>query len=156
LAAGDRERVTAALQALAVKTITIEAVASQMKFDIPSFTVEPGQEVEIVFVNRDEMPHNVLFTAPGKLEVVSLAAEAMVAQADAFSKSFIPESKDVLWSTPLVSPRDTARLRFTAPSVPDRYPFVCTFPGHWRTMNGFMLVTKAPTPSAAQARGGAR
>lgn len=150
--AADQQRIGAALQALAVKTITIEAVASQMKFDTPSFTVEPGQEVEIVFVNRDEMPHNLLFTAPGKLETVSLAAEAMVAQPDAFSKSFIPPSKDVLWSTPLVNPRDTARLRFTAPSAPDRYPFVCTFPGHWRTMNGVMLVAKPPT-SSARARG---
>ena len=40
-----------------------------MKFNISRFTVEAGQEVEIVFVNADEMPHNLLITQQGALEV---------------------------------------------------------------------------------------
>jgi glucose/arabinose dehydrogenase/azurin len=140
----DKQRITTALDALLVRTIRIEAVPSQMRFDIERFTVEAGQEVEIVFVNPDEMPHNLLITAPGAMETVSLAAEAMAAKPDAFAKSFVPDSSDVLFATKLINPKETARLRFTAPSVPDSYPFVCTFPGHWRTMNGVMQVRRAP------------
>jgi putative heme-binding domain-containing protein len=33
-------------------------------------------------------------------------------------------------------------LRFTAPSEPGIYPYVCTFPGHWIVMNGQMVVAK--------------
>ncbi len=33
-----------------------------------------------------------------------------------------------------------ATLRFTAPTEPGEYPFICTFPGHWRIMQGVMKV----------------
>ena len=45
---------------------------------------------------------------------------------------------------------EIARLRLSAPSNPGDYPFVCTFPGHWRTMNGVMHVEKGPEPTAAR------
>jgi azurin len=145
----DRARLSAAFDSLVMRTIRIEAVRAQMKFDISNFTIAAGEEVEIEFVNADEMPHNLLITSPGALETVSLAAEAMAKDPQAFAKNFVPESKDVLFSTPLVPPGETVRQRFTAPSRPDGYPFVCTFPGHWRTMNGSVSVTPpAPTPSA--------
>ena len=35
-----------------------------------------------------------------------------------------------------------AKVKFTAPAQPGNYPFVCTFPSHWRTMNGTMEVTE--------------
>lgn len=47
----------------------------------------------------------------------------------------------MLFSTPLVNPNETFELRFTAPAAPGRYPFVCTFPGHWRIMQGMLVVT---------------
>jgi uncharacterized protein len=31
-------------------------------------------------------------------------------------------------------------LMFIAPSQPGEYPFICTVPGHWRIMNGKMIV----------------
>ena len=64
----DGTRLSAALDALSVRTIRIEAVLAQMKFDVTQFSVAPGEDVEIVFVNKDHMPHNLLVTAPGKLE----------------------------------------------------------------------------------------
>jgi azurin len=33
-------------------------------------------------------------------------------------------------------------LRFFAPDEPGDYPYICTFPGHWRVMKGVMKVTK--------------
>jgi azurin len=74
----------------------------------------------------------------------------MAATADGFAKGFVPDTPDVLQATPLVNQNETARLRLSAPSNPGDYPFVCTFPGHWRTMNGVMHVEKAPEPTAAR------
>jgi glucose/arabinose dehydrogenase/azurin len=141
----DAQRIAIALDGLAVRTIRITALVAQMKFDVEQFAVAPGEEVEIVLVNADHMPHNLLVTKPGKLEDVSLKAEAMASQPDAFQRNFIPETPDVLHATKLVNHDEIARLRFTAPTAKGKYPYVCTFPGHWRTMNGTMDVTDTPT-----------
>jgi azurin len=140
--AAHSHQIRAAIDQAVVRTIRIEAVLGAMRFDIGKFLVDSGEEIEIEFVNPDVMPHNLLITAPGALESVSLKAEAMIKEADAFSKSFIPDSTDVLFATKLINSGETARLRFAAPARPGTYPFVCTFPGHWRTMNGVMQVLK--------------
>ena len=63
----------------------------------------------IEFVNKDEMPHNLLVTKQGALETVSLAAEAMVALPDAFAKNFIPKTPEVLFAIRLLQPGETVR-----------------------------------------------
>jgi uncharacterized protein len=67
-------------------------------------------------------------------------AEIMAKEPDGFKKNFIPETQNVLFSTPLINTGEKYSLTFTAPETPGDYPFVCTFPGHWRTMNGIMKV----------------
>ena len=140
LSGAEAETLTGRLDALSVRTIRITAVLAQMKFDIERFEVAPGEDVEIVLVNADHMPHNLLITRPGTLEDVSLKAEAMAGSPDGFQKHFVPDTPDVLHATPLINHEEIARLRFTAPDQTGEYPFVCTFPGHWRTMNGVMDV----------------
>ena len=143
----DGARIGSQLDALSVRTIEIKAVLAQMKFDIDHFSVSAGEEIEIVFVNPDHMPHNLLVTAQGALEDVSLKAEAMASAPDGFQKHFVPDSPNVLHATKLINHGETARLRFSAPKEPGSYPYVCTFPGHWRTMNGTMNVRSAPRSS---------
>ncbi len=147
----EAARITSALDALTVRTIRITALLAQMKFDISTFAVAPGEEVEIVLVNADHMPHNLLITAPGALESVALKAEAMAAQPDAFQKHFVPDTPEVLHATRLINHEEIARLRFTAPAAEGKHPYVCTFPGHWRTMNGVMDVVK-PAVAPTEAR----
>ena len=146
----DRQRMTTALDELVVRIIRIEAVAALMKFDLSRFTVTAGEEVVIELVNKDEMPHNLLVTKEGALETVSLAAEAMMSSPDAFAKSFIPKTPEVLFAMRLLNPGETLQARFTAPTQPGNYPFVCTFPGHWRTMNGIVEVVRAPAQVSPQ------
>ena len=42
--------------------------------------------------------------------------------------------------TPLVNGKGQVEQEFTAPEQPGRYPFLCTFPGHWRVMKGVLIV----------------
>ena len=142
----DEQRVRETFDQLIVRTIRVEAVPAAMRFNIGRFTVVAGEEIEIEFVNPDEMPHNLLITSPGALESVGLKAEAMAKEPDAFAKNFIPETPDVLAATKLIAKGEIARLRFTVPGRTGAYPFVCTFPGHWRTMNGIMQVTRGSEP----------
>jgi azurin len=59
---------------------------------------------------------------------------------DGAEKNYVPAIPQVIAATPLVNPDGTYRLRFTAPAQTGNYPYVCTFPGHWRIMNGIMKV----------------
>lgn len=123
------------------KQINISVIKNQMKYDIKDFTVKAGETVEIVFTNPDFMQHNLLIIQPGQLEVVGAAADELARSPDGAEKNYVPQIPQVLYSTPLVDPNNTVRLTFKAPSQPGDYPFVCTFPGHWRLMNGIMRVT---------------
>ncbi len=140
LPAEQGEEARQAFEALVVQTIRIVAVPKELRFDKLSFSVQAGRPVEILFENPDEMPHNLLVTKPGTLRAVGEAGDAMATQPDAFEKQFVPDTPSVLWATPLLNKGESFRLRFTAPSRPGAYPYVCTFPGHWITMNGVMQV----------------
>ncbi len=130
-------------QALAPVTINIKVVPDMMKFDKEAFTVKAGQEVIIELENPDGMQHNMLIVQQGALETVGAAADAMVRDPNAAQKNYVPEIPEVLHATKLLNPEEIVTLRFTAPDTPGDYPFVCTFPGHWRMMNGTMKVSSA-------------
>src|SRR5690606_25570023 len=42
----------------------------------------------------------------------------------------------------LLMSRESQRLSFEAPSKPGVYPYVCTYPGHWRRMYGALYVVE--------------
>ena len=128
------------LGSLGVPVILVRPIPHRMQYDRKNIFVEAGKPVEIIFENIDIMPHNLIITAPGALQEVGLAAERMATLPDAFAKHFIPDSSQVLFATQMLQSRQTQRLQISAPTMLGDYPFVCTFPGHWRTMFGTMHV----------------
>jgi len=120
--------------------VTIKTIPDQMKYDVPEFTVQAGQRVRIQLENNDGMQHNMLIGSPGSLEVIGKAADAMAQVADAADKGYIPVVPDVLASVGLVDPGSTAEMIWDVPDEVGEYVYVCTFPGHWRTMNGIIHV----------------
>ena len=64
----------------------------------------------------------------------------MASDPTGLAKHFIPASPKVLHATPLINPNARAELGFIAPTQPGRYPYLCTFPGHWRIMSGVLIV----------------
>jgi plastocyanin len=125
-----------------VQKIVIKTVEYQLVFDQELITIKAGTPVEIEFINVDEMPHNLLIIKPGSLERVGEAADKMASDPQAAKIHFVPQTSDVLYATPLLMIDQTYTLRFTAPKEPGDYPYVCTYPGHWRTMKGIMKVIK--------------
>lgn len=113
-----------------------------MKFAQKSFTVKAGTTVELVFDNIDFMQHNVLILQKGSMNKVSAVADQMAQDPKGPEKQYIPNMPEALFHTPLVNPEETFKLRFKVPAVAWDYPFICSFPGHWRIMNGVMKVTK--------------
>src|SRR5207248_138871 len=98
--------------------------------------------VEIILQNDDAMQHNLVVVTPGALEEIGLAAEKMLPEPDANSRLYVPQSPKVLQATRLLDPGQQARLSFTAPDEPGDYPYLCTYPGHWRRMVGTLAVAK--------------
>jgi putative heme-binding domain-containing protein len=125
---------------LGVRIVHIGTVADQMLFDKERLVVRAGKEVEVIFENTDLMPHNFVVIQPGSLEEIGNLAEASATQPGALERHYVPQSGKVLAASHLLQPRDQQRLRFTAPAKPGVYPYVCTYPGHWRRMHGALYV----------------
>jgi putative heme-binding domain-containing protein len=125
---------------LGVSVVVIRTVPHRMVYDRTKFYVEAGKPVVIILENTDIMPHNLVITAPGAMSEVGMEAERLAAQADAFNQKYLPKSSKILHATSLLQPGTTERLQFTAAKKPGEYPYICTFPGHWRLMYGTMHV----------------
>lgn len=130
------------LRALGVSVFVVRAIPEQMLYDKTLIVVEAGKPAEIVLINDDAMPHNLVITAPGALEEIGNAAEKMPPVPDAQGRLYVPDSPSVLHATKMVESGQEAKLSFTAPDAPGEYPFVCTYPGHWRRMTGTLAVVQ--------------
>jgi putative heme-binding domain-containing protein len=140
-----------AFRALGVTVLRLGTLHEQMFFDKVLLVAEAGKPVELVFRNSDAMPHNFVLTLPGALDEIGAAAEKMPPTADAQGRTYVPASPKILQATKMVNPEEAVRLRFTAPSEPGEYPYVCTFPGHWQRMRGVLKVVKDMDDYLAQA-----
>ena len=130
------------LRAIGVSVFVLRTIPEQMLYDKSLIVVEAAKPAEIILINDDAMPHNLVVTAPGALEEIGNAAEKMPPVADAQGRLYVPDSPNILHATKLVESGQQAKLSFTAPETPGDYPFVCTFPGHWRRMSGTLAVVQ--------------
>ena len=128
------------LAELGVRVIRIGTVLEQMRYDVDQIVVQAGNPVQILFENGDMMPHNFVVTLPGALEEIGLLAEATATQPDAPQRQYVPVSSKILLSSRLIQPRESQKLNFDAPAKAGVYPYVCTYPGHWRRMYGALYV----------------
>jgi len=140
LPADEAAKVVARLQNLNVRVIAIGTVPHRMIFDKEVIGVQAGKTVEFRFSNIDAMPHNFAIVKPGTLAATGMLAEKTGRDADAEARHYIPESDNVLLGSNLIQPGKTQSISFKAPSEPGVYPYVCTYPGHWRRMFGALYV----------------
>lgn len=121
--------------------LKLGVIPNQVKFDLAELTVAPGQLVEIVFTNADQMQHNFVLGAPGSLEQIGSAADLLAQSPKGLAQQYVPDMPQVLFATSkLLEPGETMTFQFKAPGQPGQYPYVCTFPAHWRLMNGVLHV----------------
>lgn len=128
------------LSELGVRVLRVGTVLEQMRYDTERLVAAAGKPVEIRFDNSDLMPHNLVITQPGALQEVGELAEATATDPGAAARQYVPDSPKILLASKLLQPRESQVLTFTAPSQPGVYPYVCTYPGHWRRMYGAFYV----------------
>lgn len=133
-------KIRAELGDLGVRVIRLGTLLERMSFDKELLAVKAGKPVEFLFENTDLMPHNFVIVKPGSLAEVGQLAEATAQDPKSAERQFVPPSDKILLASRLIQPRGSQKLSFTAPAEAGVYPFVCTYPGHWRRMYGALYV----------------
>jgi azurin/glucose/arabinose dehydrogenase len=129
----------AAWNGAADQTVAVQAEEG-LRFDVGSFDVKPGARVQLDFANPSDMLHNLVIVKAGAATRVGEAALRL--GLDGAKLGYVPPSDDVLYHTALLEPSKSETIYFVAPDAPGDYPFVCTFPGHYVTMQGTMYVRR--------------
>ncbi len=127
-------------KAYRMRTVVIKTIVGAMQYDVKEVKTAPGEALEFVLENPDSMQHNLLLVAPGKLAEAGIAGDKMGETPEGKARQFVPDSAIVLEVMGLVDPNKTGHLFFFAPTKPATYPYVCTYPAHWRMMNGKLKV----------------
>ncbi len=135
-----RRRFDPRMAELVVPLIRIGTVPERMIYDNDTIAVQAGRPVQFALSNADKMPHNFAIVLPGTMEQVGELAEATGRDKDAEARHFIPNSTNILASSRLLQPGKSDSVFFAVPTEPGVYPYVCTYPGHWRRMYGAMYV----------------
>ncbi|HEX7376409.1 MAG TPA: PVC-type heme-binding CxxCH protein [Pirellulales bacterium] len=138
----DARKVRGELRELGVRVIKLGTLPERMSYDQDVIAVAAGKPVQFVLDNADLMPHNFVIVRPGSLEEVGLLGEATALQPGALQRQYVPPTDKILLASQLLQPRASQRLTFNAPAQPGVYPYVCTFPGHWRRMYGALYVVE--------------
>ena len=111
-----------------------------LKYDKTRISAEPGERLSLTLENTDVMPHNWVMVRYEGYTNVGEKADRMVNDPDAIAKQYIPEDRDIMHYTRLLNPGESTTIHFNAPVAPGHYPFLCTFPGHWQVMRGYLIV----------------
>lgn len=139
--AGETDTAEATPAGEADRTVTLHPEGNNMRYRETEFTVAPGETVEIVFENTATSPsmqHNVVVLNSTEDEVFQRVGEAGMQAGSA--NDYVPEDDAIIAHTPMSKPGETVSTTFTTPEETGDYGYVCTYPGHWATMQGTMHV----------------
>ncbi|MED5470515.1 MAG: carbohydrate binding domain-containing protein [Verrucomicrobiota bacterium] len=110
-----------------------------LKFDKIVLEAKSGKPIAVIVSNPDLLQHNFVIGSPGSLERIGSAADALITNPKAIEMNYVPQTNDILAASELLDPGTIAIVKID-PLKPGKYPYVCTFPGHWRIMQGYLEV----------------
>jgi azurin len=117
-------------------TIALQA-NDNMRFNKEMFKIRTGKKISLIFKNtgapsNTTMAHNVVILKKGT-DIADFADAVHTAK----NEQYVPTSVEslVIAHTKLVSGGESDEVDFTI-SQPGIYDYICSFPGHWGTMQG--------------------
>lgn len=123
-------------------TVTVRLTGDDMmKYNLDKIEVKAGQKIKLTLthigkMNKEVMGHNFVLLNPG-VDVQAFANEATKFK----GQDYIPESMkgDIIAHTSLVGSGESTTVEFDAPA-PGTYKYICSFPAHYITMHGELVV----------------
>ena len=114
-----------------------------MKFNLATIEAAPGEALRVELKNVGKMPkqamaHNFILLQPmSDADLNALGITASMA-----APTYMPKdmSKVIAHTTKMLGPGESETIDFKAPTEPGEYPYICTFPGHFATMRGKLIV----------------
>ena len=137
LAVDSMERaVLGAKQQQFTDTINLQA-NENMRFNKEVFKIHARKKITLIFKNTSApsataMMHNVVILRPGT-DIADFADVARNAQKENYVPSAVASL--VIANTRLIGGGESDKVEFTI-DLPGIYDFICSFPGHWGTMQG--------------------
>lgn len=117
------------------RVIEIRSTGSDLSYDVTEIEAKAGEELTIRYINASDMPHNiVLVKEEADINPVGIAA------LQAYQNDYIPENEmdRIIAHTELARPGNTVEFTFTVPP-PGTYPYICSYPGHFTSMQGRLI-----------------
>ena len=122
------------------RAITIEA-GKNLSYSVRSFKVRAGEPIKLTFINPDVGAAQLGLDQARHAGPRRRPGEQDHRRARRRQPPLHSPHATTCSSTPTSSrPQDQFTISFRAPATPGRYPYLCTFPGHWMVMNGEMIV----------------
>ena len=123
---------------------TVDIVANdEMKYSVTTITAKPGEQIRVRLAAKGVIPkiamaHNFVLLKLGT-NIDKLLADGAPHRATDFISPAMLSS--VIAKTAMAGPGETVQVTFTVPSKPGRYPYLCTFAGHYQAgMKGVVIV----------------
>ena len=123
---------------------TIEVIGNdQMKFDVTEITAKPGEKIRIRLttvskLSKQVMAHNIVVLKSDTDAGAFANASAMARDNEYIAPDF---EDQIIAATELAGGGETVTVTFTVPEEPGKYPYVCSFPGHfYGGMKGVLTV----------------
>ena len=123
---------------------TIDIIGTDdMKYSVTTITAKPGEQIRVRLIAKGKVPkvamaHNFVLMKIGT-DILKFLADGAPHRATDFIAP--GGASSILAKTTLAGPGETVQVTFTAPKKPGKYPYICTFPGHYQSgMKGTLVV----------------
>lgn len=110
---------------------------ADMKFSTKEIKVPAGSTIKVKFSNKGTdaaMVHNFVLVELGTADSVAIAGLKAGP-----ATGYVPLRKEVLFASKLLQPKETTEFTIPAPAK-GTYDYICTYPGHYKMMNGKLIV----------------
>lgn len=118
-------------------TIIVSSQGANLSYDVTEIHAEAGSTLTIQYVNKGDLPHNVVLVRErSDINPVGIAG------LQASKTDYIPQDEalqeKIIAHTALSKPGETVFVTFTVPP-PGTYPYICTYAGHFTMMQGDLI-----------------
>jgi len=118
-------------------TVVVNSKGANLSYDVTEIRAEAGSTLTIQYVNRGDLPHNVVLVKQ-RSDINPVGVAALQASQTDYIPQDEANQQRIIAYTSLAKPGETVYITFTVPP-PGTYPYICTYAGHFTMMQGDLI-----------------